>query len=274
MLLTVLFLSSEIITAPGPTAYLQELGYKLRQDPRSVRSISDGLMQSRQVYLNNDGTEVRIFCRWTMNQGQKPPFEFNIGSKEHFEHMIGDAAVKPKSRELPSGLPPEHSRTFSSISIVRTVLDTKWASVDVTWLTRTDTSPKGYAMAEPFDFSSKASLVERILRKTLANAAGLRLDQNGSSAIAGRSIASARCRRTGRVFGGLTQWAQAENWTLSEDSNYGFLTIKKGAKWAVLPLGADQIKVKGVWKKMGDSAAYFNGKLYLPAAGLEHLRGA
>ena len=159
----------------------------------------------------------------------------------------------------------------NSISIQ---LETETATVGVSFVGRVGTNSKGFADPSQVDFKAKSAFVERIARHTLANTAGTRLDHSGTGALAGRSVARATCRRSARVFGDLTQWAQAENWTLSEDSTYGFYTIKKGARWAVIPLGADQIKVNGVWKEMGDSAAFFNGKLYLPAAGLEHLRRA
>lgn len=57
-------------------------------------------------------------------------------------------------------------------------------------------------------------------------------------------------------------------------TSLGSFHLKKGTDRTVLPLGADQIKINEVWREMGDSAAFLNGKLYLPAAGLEHLKGA
>ena len=273
-MITTIFLLSVFSPSPAPTEELERLGYVAEPVQLGPRTSVSPIRSHIQEFKGEDGSKLRVRSTWTMNLDQERPLNFEIGSKEHFEYMAIDSAVNPKSRELPSGLPPKFSRTYSHRSVVRIVVDTTWASVDCTWVGRIGTTSKGFAAEDAFDYNTKVTFVERVLRKTLANAAGLRLDQNGSSAIAGRTIASAKCRRTGRVFGGLTQWAQAENWTLSEDSTYGFFTMKKGNDWAVLPLGADQLKVNGVWKEMGDSAAYFKGKLYLPAAGLEHLRGA
>jgi hypothetical protein len=222
------------------------------------------------TFFNSTGEKIKISVRWISNSAQENLLKSST-LKAREEYLDSISTAEPYMKNLSSKLPPASARIFKGKTLGLIVINQQ-AEVSCFFTPQVATNPRGFADPQPFDFRTKSAILERIARHTLANAAGLRLDHNGSSAIAGRTIASAKCRRTGRVFGSLSQWAQAENWTLSEDSTYGFFTVKKGTKWAVIPLGADQIKVKGVWKEMGDSAAFFNGKLYLPEAGLKQLK--
>ncbi len=176
-------------------------------------------------------------------------------------------AASPKSIGMPSKLPPHHALIYGD-ELAHITVNSTWATVICVWSPPIKSTHTGFIEREFFDFNEKAVLVERVVRHTLANAVGTRLDQ-----FEGQSGFRAKCRLTGMMFSDLGRWAVANGWTTGEEDKHGIVTFKKGANWAVLPLGADQIKVNGVWKEMGDSAAYFNGKLYLPAVGLEHLKG-
>jgi hypothetical protein len=262
---------STSVNSPMPLSFMEADSFRLRHALRNPQISERGNAQSA-TFFNSTGEKIKINVRWISNSAQENLLKSST-LKAREEYLDSISTAEPYMKNLSSKLPPASARIFKGKTLGLIVINQQ-AEVSCFFTPQVATNPRGFADPQPFDFRTKSAILERIARHTLANAAGMRLDNSGTGALAGSTVARATCRRSGRVFGDLTQWAQAENWTLSEDSTYGFLTIKKGANWAVLPLGADQIKVKGVWKKMGDSAAYFNGKLYLPAAGLEHLRGA
>lgn len=229
-----------------------------------------GYLQSAS-YLNVSGEKLRVSIAWVSAKSQADLHYVALDSEGRQKYLDSVYAKEPFLKQLPSGLPPGFARVTKGTSISLKVLS-DFAEVTCYFTPQILTTSKGFADPQSFDFKSKSTLLERIARHTLANAAGLRLEDIGTGVVASGEIIRSSCRRTGRVFGDLSQWAGLAGWTIAEDKHYGVLNLKKGANWAVIPLGSDQIKVKGVWKEMGDSAAFFKGKLYLPAAGLEHLR--
>jgi hypothetical protein len=271
-MITSLFLIAAVTPSPLPDDLLNGEGFEttIFEDQSKSRKSGKG---HHGRFKNALGEEIVIDCGWASEKSHVFGPSSGYGSRQHRNDLANRFAALPTMRSLPSNLPPRVAGTWQSKLGVTIVAAAPNSGVTVTYSTRFKNSAKGFADPQPFDVKERAAFVERVARHTLANAAGMRLSDSGAAALAGRSIKKADCRRSGRVFGNLQEWTNLEGWSIAED-DYGVLSLKKGAKWAVLPLGADQIKVNGVWKDMGDSAAFLNGKLYLPAAGLEHLRGA
>ena len=271
-MITSLLLFASLAPSPLPDKLLIENGFEITifQDRSKV---SKTALSHHGRFKNAHGEEIVISCGWASEKSHVFGHPGGYGSSQQKSNLANRFAALPTLRSLPSNLPPKVGITWQSKLGVTVNAVAPNCGVTVKYATRMKNTPKGFADTQPFDVKAKADFVERVARHTLANAAGMRLSDNGTAALAGRSIKKAVCRRSDHVFGNLQEWTGGEGWSVAED-DYGVLSLKKGAKWAVIPLGADQIKVNGVWKEMGDSAAFFNGKLYLPAAGLEHLRGA
>ena len=273
-----LFIMAE--PTPAPTSALIQLGFTEVRPPRVMTGSMDGLHKdSRLLTLtasNKAGERIRMDISWLADSSSGRLHSYALGSPSHLTLERRRHAVPASATELPSGLPPDHVQVYSiddrsSFSIN---VQTLWASVRCIWTPYIGTSDKGYAVIGEFDRKAKQALVEKVIRHSLANASGLRIEANGNGTLAGYGVSRAKRRGSNVMFGDLNQWFSASGWGIAEEDKFGLLHLKKGSDWAVLPLGADQIKVNGVWREMGDSAAFFNGKLYLPAAGLEHLKGA
>jgi len=263
------------VRSPIPEKIIQEAGFDLTTNTGPPPSLTRRGYNTQRLRVKcKSGETLDLAVKWSESDKHKDVYHAVYGSTGHLIEMTSGEQIRPRRFSLPSRLPPkmafENYRDGAEYLTLRA--DGLTASVQCLFLSSVRTSPTGFAATEPINYQTKSALVERIIRHTLANAAGLRLDDAGVGALAGRSVKKAKCRRSNRVFGRMDEWTNGEGWSFAEDQFYGLINLKKGSKWAVLPLGADQIKVNGVWKEMGDSAAFLNGKLYLPEAGLRHLK--
>lgn len=280
---TVIFyclISSTADPTPAPTSALIQLGFNEVRPPRVMTGSMDGLHKdSRLLTLtasNKAGERIKMEISWLGNPSSGGLHRFALGSPSHLTFERRRHAVLASATELPSGLPPDHVQVYSidDRSSFSVNVQTLWASVRCIWTPYIGTSDKGFAVIGEFDRKAKQALVEKVIRHSLANAAGLRIEANGNGILAGYGVSRAKRRGSNVMFGDMNQWFSASGWGVAEEDKFGLLHLKRGSDWAVLPLGADQIKVNGAWKEMGDSAAFFNGKLYLPEAGLKQLKEA
>ncbi len=258
---------------PFPHSLLEESGFQLREKLREPRFTETGYTQIAS-YNDSAGASVHISARWISSKTQDKllPKGSTLEDQQKFLDDNGPA-VPPFMKHFSSNLPPSTARMTKGIGVSVRVIN-QHADIICFYWPQIKTTPRGFSDPQSFDLKTQLAFIERISRHTLARASGLRLDVSSSGIVSGSRVNKAACRITGMSFGDLNQWAKSSGWTLTEDPTFGFYTLKKGSDWAVLPLGAEQIKVNGVWKEMGDSAAYFNDSLYLPAAGLKHLREA
>jgi hypothetical protein len=253
---------------PHALSILKAEGYEVTSERMAAYKIESRADFLPMSFRGPDGSSLRLTVHWTSRPGQRKHVEGQVDSPDFERQVKLQAAGSVKEMGMPSKLPPSYARIYRE-NLVNLAVNSTWATVICVWRPPIKSTHTGFIEREPFDFNEKAVFVERVVRRTLANAIGTRLQQSVD-----QSELSAVCRLTGAKFGNLSQWAVANGWTTGEEDKYGIVTFKKGANETILPLGADQIKVNGVWKEMGDSAAFFNGKLYLPATGLEHLRKA
>lgn len=278
-----LFLMSSS-SSPIPDDLLRADGFALQQvDSRMAMLPSQISKHAEKACIrarkpNNETLLVKSAWIPETKTGRILPFEFD---SEAYRKMTSfDSSVPPRALQLPSGAPAGEARIYGgtmstrSTGSIRVCCDTPWAMVQVQWGSPMVKSDRGHSEIAPHDAVAKEAFVERIARHTLTNAAGMRSESAGNGNLAGHGVGRARRRGTAFFLGDVSQWSASAGWTITEEDEFGLLHLRKGSKWAVLPLGADQIKVNGVWKEMGDSAAFMNGKLYLPEGGLRHLRDA
>jgi len=131
------------------------------------------------------------------------------------------------------------------------------------------TSPKGFVLINPKDWTADKPLFERVARVTLANLAGSRLGASYSSALNGATVPTRKCGRSSAIFGEVNTWANRRGWSVEENTEFGYFTLKKGARYVVLPLGSPKVKVDGVWRDAGDVVALRDGKLYATKRAIE-----
>lgn len=253
---------------PHAISVLKAEGYEVTSERTAAYKIASRADFLPMSFRGPDGSSLRLTVHWTSRPGQRQHIEGEVGSPDFERQVKLQAAGSVKEMGMPSKLPPSYARIYGK-NLVNLAVNSTWATVICVWRPPIKSTHTGFIEREPFDFDEKAVFVERVVRRTLANAVGTRLQRSVD-----QSDLSAVCRLTGTRFTNMSQWAVANGWTTGEEDTHGIITFSKGSKWAVLPLGADQIKVNGVWKEMGDSAAFFNGKLYLPEAGLKHLKEA
>lgn len=255
---------------PFPDDLLRGIAYLPRYDQQPIIPRGNSHFYSIQYFGAPDYSAVTIQAYWTKNPGQLKYLQEPLGTQKGEEQRLARFSVLNKGKRTFSGMAPNFAGTSIDKTAVFIQIDTTWASVVCQWSPRLVDNGTQYWEPAPYDARTKSAFAEKIARHTLIRAAGLRLDPVSND----DSTTSAQCRLTQAKFSDLTKWAELNGWKIGDENEYGIITLKKGDVEAVLPLGADQIKVNGVWKEMGDSAAFFNGKLYLPAAGLGHLQGA
>lgn len=172
----------------------------------------------------------------------------------------------------PSGLRIGSDSIFSQGQISVTWLAiTKHEYVQVGIFQRAKQDGKGFLAKSPRDWTEDSMLLERLTRNTLALTAGMRLEDFRTRNVAGHAVASGTCDRTDRMFGGLSEWCQKEGWTIETNSDVGYYTLRKGASYAVFPLGSVDVKINGVWKSAGDAVSLRDGRVYVTETALNLL---
>lgn len=122
------------------------------------------------------------------------------------------------------------------------------------------------------DWTNDQKFAERIVRRSLAMTAGQRIGDLKSRTVAGSSVSSGVCRKSDRVFGDLAAWCAARGWSMTHSDDYDYYTLRKGGKYAVVPLGSAKVKVNGVWKNGVDTVALVGGKWFLTQQALEAIK--
>ncbi len=255
---------------PIPFDLMRQLTYLPLYERDKILAKEGEHFHSSMHFNDPLGAGISIHVSWTKNPGQKKYVSEALGTIEGEKLRLSRFNTFVPGRGTFSGFDPKFSGYKRDKDGVFFYSDSTWASVYCRWTPPLYDNGTQYWDPAPFDAEAKSAFVEKVARHTLIRAAGLRLDPVESN----NSSQSAKCRLTQAKFGDLTKWAELNGWKIGDENEYGIITLKKGDVEAILPLGADQIKVKGAWKEMGDSAAFFNGKLYLPEAGLKHLKGA
>lgn len=187
-------------------------------------------------------------------------------------HRMADLGPQTPGAKLPpSGLPLGERLSYCrlqpgsrNISII-----TEFAVVSVIMTPKARTDAKGFWVAPNHDWTDDAKLLERIARITFSRAAGRRLIETTARTMGGASVASASCRHSNRAFGSLSEWCSRRGWSVTEDTEYGYYTIRKGGHYAIVPVGADQIKIDGQWIDLPDYIVEHEGQIYVPQEALE-----
>lgn len=131
---------------------------------------------------------------------------------------------------------------------------------------------EGYREELEHDWTNDQKFAERIVRRSLSMTAGQRVGDLKSRTVAGSSVSSGVCRKSNRVFGDLAAWCAARGWSMTHSDDYDYYTLRKGGKYAVVPLGSAKVKVNGVWKDGVDAVALVGGKWFLTQQALEAIR--
>ncbi|HZH98595.1 MAG TPA: stalk domain-containing protein [Fimbriimonadaceae bacterium] len=127
---------------------------------------------------------------------------------------------------------------------------------------------KGFYKAFPHDWTSDVKMAERFARVLMARAAGDRLGQPATRSFSGYTASAAVCSKTSRVFVDIREWAGAKGWTVTSNSELGYLSLKKGTSYVVLPLGSGKMKVNGIWRTLSDLVAQKNGRDFVVESNL------
>jgi len=130
-------------------------------------------------------------------------------------------------------------------------------------------SAGGHVRHLAHDWTHDRSLIETLARVSLARTAGYRLGSPGYAEVGGASIPTRKCGRSSAIFGEVNAWANRRGWSVEENTEFGYFTLKKGARYVVLPLGSPKVKVDGVWRDGGDVVALRDGKLYATKRAIE-----
>jgi hypothetical protein len=273
-LIITLAANSQYEPLPFPTEEMVAANFEVALEPTTARVNGNQPFREWIAYGGPKIGGIQIQAVWTKNPGQDKEIPFKFGSEEweRFRKMLMNQA--PKNYGTFSGNPPHTSGFTQEKRWITFHANTQWASVYCLWNPPFVDIGTNSREPAPYNEAIQSAFTEKVARKTLIRAVGLRLDPSGTKKIADSEVASAKCRLTQAKFSDLTKWAELNGWKIGDENDYGIITLKKGEVECVLPLGADQIKVKGAWKEMGDSAAFFKGKLYLPEAGLKHLQEA
>jgi hypothetical protein len=255
---------------PFPLDVMRGAAFQAVYAPRQIVPVGSQHFLSTMDFVAPDLSALMIRVYWTKNIGQSTYTSEPLDTARGEKTRLSRFNTIMSGRGTFSGAHPKYAGYKRDKDGILFYLDSTWASAVCFWTPPLIDNGTRFWESAPFDAEVKSAFVEKIARHTLIRAAGLRLDPIESD----DSSPSAKCRLTQVKFGDLTTWAELNGWKIGDENDYGIITLKKGDVEAVLPLGADQIKVKGAWKEMGDSAAFFNGKLYLPESGLKHLKGA
>lgn len=114
-------------------------------------------------------------------------------------------------------------------------------------------------------------LAERVIRLTLARAAGIRLIEPTSMTLSGRSVA-ARIEKHSRVQSvKLDDWAAARGWSARWNAQTSTTAMSKGGRVVLVPAGSRQIKIGYEWVETGDVIALVDNATYVRLPALESL---
>lgn len=182
-------------------------------------------------------------------------------------------ATYKEGTKMPSGMPLGTDLYFDAKPTQLTVI----ACTPFEWSEFAFRSPiratgDGFIERLPYDWTNHQVVAERIVRRSLAMTAGQRVADLKSRTVAGTSVSSGVCRKSDRVFGDLAAWCAARGWSMTHSDDYDYYTLRKGGKYAVVPLGSAKVKVNGVWKDGVDTVALVGGKWFLTQQALEAIR--
>ncbi|MCW5942474.1 MAG: hypothetical protein KIS66_09600 [Fimbriimonadaceae bacterium] len=122
--------------------------------------------------------------------------------------------------------------------------------------------------ARPDGLASEGRWAEAIARKAFAAYASRRLGPAETISVNGRSVASRRAEKSNADMVDLGEWASAVGASLTRDPNGDAWTFVRGGALHTLALGADKVKVGGVWKPMPDAPMLKDGRVFVPRSAL------
>lgn len=194
------------------------------------------------------------------------------GASELVNTRLNPGGYRGMIEQPPSGMPIgtdcRHSMHSGRAFLFVT---TRFETVQCIFTPPAGVDAKGFFKPAEHDWTTDRPLFERIVRHTVARAAGQRLRTSGNTTMAGATVPTAMCMHSSQVFGKMSTWCVATGWTVSSEAEYGSYTLRKGAHYAVVPIGGNAIKIDGAWTKLPDVSAMVDGSLYLPKAAFERL---
>ena len=120
----------------------------------------------------------------------------------------------------------------------------------------------------PVDPKSEMRLLERLSRVFLANFAGTQLQNSNPITFIGQSMPT--LSRSGKPrIAKLATLAAHANFSPEYDAELGLYRFQWRGKSVVVPLASDQVKVNGVWKKLGEFVLQKNKETYIDPVGLD-----
>jgi hypothetical protein len=161
---------------------------------------------------------------------------------------------------LPSGLPlGGELRIRTAREGLYLISSHRFATLQLDILLHSASGSRWYEPSE-HDWSEDLKIAEYVARFAMSQGAGNRLGTAANRQFAGYAARAATCTKTGRVAVDVRDWAASRGWTVTETAEPGYLTLKKGTRWVVIPAGADRIKVDGQWRVMPDLVMFKNGR--------------
>lgn len=237
-----------------PVSKIEDAGYRCTVDPvRSQSAILVGRQPNGRTLmvrvdieeetpngLLREGPHSALY-----QEGTIPPSGMSIGTDSYFVIRNGRLSLSGITRH-------------------------EWVQFSMTGPNRT--TAEGYREKLEHDWTNDKKFAERMVRRSLSMTAGQRVGDLKSRTVAGTSVSSGVCRKSDRVFGDLAAWCAARGWSMTHSGDYDYYTLRKGGKYAVVPLGSAKVKVNGVWKDGVDAVALVGGKWFLTQQALEAIR--
>jgi hypothetical protein len=118
----------------------------------------------------------------------------------------------------------------------------------------------------PHDWTGDLKIAETVARYAMSRGAAARLGSVSNCQFNGYMARTATCTKTNRVMVDVRDWAAAKGWSVEETAEPGYLTLRKGTRYVVVPSAAEKIKVDGQWRAMPDLVMVKSGRYMVPVS--------
>ena len=168
----------------------------------------------------------------------------------------------------PSGLPiggEFHVRAPQGDGLLSLVASSRFSTFDLS-MTLHNLPGSRWRNPPAHDWTNDLKIAEYVARYAMSRGAGSRLGTVTNRQFNGYLARAATCTKTNRVMVDVRDWASAKDWSVEETAEPGYLTLRKGTRWAVIPSAAASIKVDGQWRAIPDLVMVKSGRWMFPVS--------
>ena len=257
-------LLTTVLAAEGvsliPDALLREVGFSTTHLRAMEESKGEGSGGRPFLHVRYSGRRIDgVTLRLTVMTFSTSSRQDTVDADASATGFRGAASAPPSGLRL--GIDCRFERSQGNLSLYVT---TAFANVSCQFIPQAETDSAGFRRDPAHDYVRDIKLFERIARHTVARAAGSRLINFADVNLSGATVPGARCRYSNRMFGNLRRWCEVRGWSIEANDEVGYLMLRRGSRYAVVPLGTNAVKVDGQWFDLPDSVMERDGTVYVP----------